>query len=146
MECCAGPLKLAVFGVFDGHGGKQAAVYASRHLHSNLQAALAEYTASSSEPDSSDAAAANDGQQAAAEETEAPRTSLAGLNGPTALAACDDADRVAAALPRALAAAFAATEQAFVAHSQVRAVSHRSLLPCASCLRIYRTADEAPAC
>ena len=29
---CAGPASLDVFGIFDGHGGKQAAAFASKHL------------------------------------------------------------------------------------------------------------------
>ena len=33
---CVGPTKLVLFGVFDGHGGKQAATFVSKHLAANL--------------------------------------------------------------------------------------------------------------
>ena len=36
----AGSVSIALFGVFDGHGGKQAATYASNHIMPNLLDAL----------------------------------------------------------------------------------------------------------
>ena len=39
-----GAVKADIFGVFDGHGGKQAATYASRNLVERLQAVLQEHT------------------------------------------------------------------------------------------------------
>lgn len=36
----AGPVSIDVFGVFDGHGGKQAATYASRNLTDKLLAVI----------------------------------------------------------------------------------------------------------
>ena len=40
MHTAAGSVKVALFGVFDGHGGKQAATYASNHMMPNLLEAL----------------------------------------------------------------------------------------------------------
>ena len=37
---CAGKASIDIFGIFDGHGGKQAATYASRHMTDLLVAAL----------------------------------------------------------------------------------------------------------
>ena len=39
--CAGSATQLELFGVFDGHGGKQAASYAAKHLHANLAAQLA---------------------------------------------------------------------------------------------------------
>lgn len=39
---CAGALSLDIYGVFDGHGGKQAATYASRNVTDKLLASLKE--------------------------------------------------------------------------------------------------------
>jgi serine/threonine protein phosphatase PrpC len=112
--------KLAVFGVFDGHGGKQAAVYASRHLHAHLQTALREPDAAAPAVDSSAAAGSGDTGEAATEAADLRAQLLTLGASPEALAACDAVDGVAAALPQALAAAFAVTEQAFISHSQVQ--------------------------
>ena len=108
-----------MYGVFDGHGGKQAAVYASRHLHAHLQTALREPDAAAPAVGSSAAADIGDTGEAATEAADLRAQLLTLGASPEALAACDAADGVAAALPHALAAAFAVTEQAFVGHSQV---------------------------
>ena len=119
--------KVALFGVFDGHGGKQAAVYASRHLHTHLQTALRQPGIASPADEGPDAAADSSNAGDAAAEAAELRIQVQTLGAaPEDLAACDDADSVAAALPLALVAAFAATEQAFINHSQVRTAA-RSL-------------------
>ncbi len=107
----AGAHKVALFGVFDGHGGKQAATFASRQLLSRLQAALADGVAPACDPDSASAAA---GEVAALREEAAAMGVL-----DTTLRACDGTDALAAALPQALFAAFAATQRDFFSHCQV---------------------------
>ena len=90
-------------------------MYASRHLHAHLQTALREPAAAAP------AAAGSGDAGAAAAEAADLRAQLLTLGAPPdALAACDAADSVAAALPQALAVAFAATDQAFIDHSQVQ--------------------------
>jgi serine/threonine protein phosphatase PrpC len=143
--------KVALFGVFDGHGGKQAAVYASRHLHTHLQNALRHPGIASPADDAPDAAADNStaGEAAAAAAAADLRSQLQTLGAaPEALASCDGADSVAAALPLALVAAFTATEQAFINHSQVRtraesptlALSHPVLTGMCPAIHLYDAA------
>ena len=47
----AGKAEFSLFGVFDGHGGKQAATFAAKHMASCLLAALPSVDASDEEVD-----------------------------------------------------------------------------------------------
>ena len=58
---CAGPASLDVFGIFDGHGGKQAAAFASKHLAPVLLGELQQGSNSSESPGSHPCAAAAGG-------------------------------------------------------------------------------------
>ena len=58
---CAGPASLDVFGIFDGHGGKQAAAFASKHLAPVLLGELQQGSKPSGNPGSHPCAAAAGG-------------------------------------------------------------------------------------
>ena len=58
---CAGPASLDVFGIFDGHGGKQAAAFASKHLVPVLLGELRQGSKPSRSPGSHPCAAAAGG-------------------------------------------------------------------------------------
>ena len=58
---CAGPASLDVFGIFDGHGGKQAAAFASKHLAPVLLGELQQGSKPSKSPGSHPYAAAAGG-------------------------------------------------------------------------------------
>ena len=124
----AEPRRVAIFGVFDGHGGKQAATFASRQLLARLQAALPSATVvheglAAAAADSGVAGGSRSGggggSSSMADELTTLRAQLAELGASEdALASADGADALAAALPAALAAAFAATERDFLTRNQ----------------------------
>lgn len=128
-------IKIGFFGVFDGHGGKAAATFASRHVLPLLQNALKDPSApEDGEASGSQASgsASSDGGHSPMGDTPATANAaelkdVAGLRADVAaagvtevaLAANECADMLVEALPAALVQAFAATEREFFTHSQV---------------------------
>eukprot|EP00208_Stichococcus_sp_RCC1054_P003755 CAMPEP_0206138556 /NCGR_PEP_ID=MMETSP1473-20131121/3407_1 /ASSEMBLY_ACC=CAM_ASM_001109 /TAXON_ID=1461547 /ORGANISM="Stichococcus sp, Strain RCC1054" /LENGTH=535 /DNA_ID=CAMNT_0053532023 /DNA_START=78 /DNA_END=1682 /DNA_ORIENTATION=- len=127
-------IKIGFFGVFDGHGGKAAATFASRHVLPLLQNALKDPSApEDGEASGSQASgsASSDGGHSPMGDTPATANAaelkdVAGLRADVAaagvtevaLAANECADMLVEALPAALVQAFAATEREFFTHSQ----------------------------
>ena len=126
---CAGTASLDVFGIFDGHGGKQAAAFASKHLVATLLAELH----SSGEADKGGshprAAAARGSGGGGVAEGVGPGPcdppEAAEVLGCAEIPAGDKAlwrsqDRVSAALPGALCRAFRGVQEQFFNTSKVR--------------------------
>lgn len=149
---------MGFFGVFDGHGGKAAATFASRHVLPLLQRALNDESGDSqaevaSEASVSAASAVSEGDigrsscaEAGAAGAAIELEEVAGLKSevvaagvPEAEVAANEAsDVMVAAMPAALVEAFTATQRDFFTHTQVRSSSKPSPA------RATRNAKNAP--
>ena len=132
-----------LFGIFDGHGGKQAASFAAKHLAGNLTKNLSQQQSPhlAAEDDSGSACSADttfdaSGQADDGQESESSEASSDGIQQllqdcpavkDQGIAAWRAQDSMAAALPEAMMAAFEQTQSDFFGHQKVSSC-HRSCL------------------
>ena len=126
---------LDLFGIFDGHGGKQAANFAAKQLAGNLTKRLSQQQAPGlgGEEDSGSACSADttldaSGQAGDGQDSESSEASLDGIQqllqdcpavSEQGLEAWRAQDALAPALPEAMVAAFEQTQSDFFGHQKV---------------------------